>query len=159
MPAFYDDSKKSTYLSYRATGFTIRESVEFVGVTERTLRNWRRYDPEFARWDREALGELRQKLGDRYLEIEFRRNYRLILQKDYDVIKKSVEDKEPLTYQESQYLLKARSHYTPQQLETIERILSGSEGGGEEFDWTSFVLSLRGRGGEVHIAARRGEIE
>jgi len=158
MPVFYEDSRKAKYLSYRACGFTIRESKELVGVTERTIRNWRHADPEFERWDREAIGELREKLGNRFLEIEFRRNYRLILQKDFDVLSRSVEGEE-LTYQENQYLLRARSHYTPQQLETLENILSGRHDGGPEFNWTEFVLSLRGRGGEVHIAARRDEIE
>lgn len=153
VPYFPDDTNKSRYLSYRACGFTVTESIKFASIATRTLRRWRADDDEFRRLDTLGISELRKSVGDEFLEMEFRRNYRLILQADYNVISKQVRQ-EILTNDEHSYLLKARAHYTPQQLETLERIL-GEVDDKKEFDFTSFVLSLRGRGQELHIAASR----
>jgi len=147
-----EDSRKGKYLSYRACGFTIRESIRLVNVSERTLRRWRDADPEFAKIDLEGMGELRAKLGDHYIELEFRRNFRLILGQDYEIFNKAVEG-QPLTDKEHAYLLKARGHYTPQQLETIERLIG--EGGDEGFDFTKFVLSLHGERGDLEITGEK----
>lgn len=154
MPYFPDDSRKSKYLGYRATGFAIREAVHLTGITERTLRRWRDADPEFRRLDLEAVGELRAQLGDHYIAHEYRRNMRLVLQKDYDVLSQSV-DGGKLSDQDAAYLTKLRGFYTPQQLETLQKLIGESVG--EKFDWTEFVLKLRNSRGELELSARKGD--
>lgn len=158
VPYFPDDSNKSRYLSYRACGFTVTESIGYAGITLRTLRRWRAADAEFRRLDTKDIATLRNAVGDSFLEMEYRRNYRLVLQSDFDIISKHLKSKEnggdPLTDKEHQYLLKVRSHYTPQQMEILSKLTSGDEDR-ESFDWTEMVLSVRGRRGEIHLAAKR----
>jgi len=153
MPYFPEDSRRGKYLSYRACGFTIREAVSLTGITERTLRRWREADPEFRKMDLEMVTDLRARLGDHYIAHEYRRNMRLVLDKDFEVFKRSVEGEE-LTDKEQSYLIKARSFYTPQQLQIIREILGESDQ--KDFDWTEYVMRLRSREGDtVEIAARR----
>jgi len=77
----------------------------------------------------------RKELSKEYVEIEFFRNFRYALEKDYRVLKQSLTD-EPMGKQDHDYLLKLRSQYTPQQLQILEAIVSG-EGSG--FNFAKFV--------------------
>jgi len=129
------------YLSFRACGFTIRESCALAHVHEVTARRWRSENPEFGHLDTEGIGELVDKFSHRYLEIEFLRNYRLILKKDFEVIIKSIAQPTGLSSAENQYLLKARGHYTPEQLNIIKGLVQ--VGGLTEFDFTQFVLQFQ----------------
>lgn len=152
-PYFPDNTKKTKYLSYRACGFAIREALKMVGVSQRTVMRWRATDPQFHHLDTLGYSDVKAKLADRYIELEFRRNYRLVLQLDYDVLTKAAWGDE-MTTREERWLARVRQHYTPQQLEVLERIL-GEGGGGGEFDFTSFVLSLKRGGSELTLAATR----
>lgn len=122
LPYMLGDSKKAVYLSYRATGFAVREAIRLAGVTQRTVQRWRASDPTFNDIDGDKLPEIRKKLGANFTQLEFLRNYRLVLLKDFRIIKKSLS-KDELTKNEQSYLIKARSNYTPQQLEILQRLL------------------------------------
>lgn len=145
------DSKKSRYIGYRASGFTIREAASLIGVNQRTIVRWRQEDSVFANME-EQLPELRKRLGLEYANMEFLRNYRLILEKDYNIIMKSMKD-DALPVQEHQYLLKARSHYTPQQLECLKGMI-GDEAG-RPLDFTKFILSISRTREEVRVEATK----
>lgn len=142
---FSQDNKKARFIGYRASGFSIREACHLVGIHEKTLRRWRDPDGEF--YDshfveaESKLVELRKTLGLEYAHLEFLRNYRLVLEKDFRVLSKSIDQPTTLTQQENQYLLKARSHYSPQYLQILQDMIGGQKSG-ERFDFTSFVLSL-----------------
>ena len=136
------DSKKARYLGYRASGFTIREALAMVGCKQRTVEHWRREDSAFAAQEAQ-LPELRKKLGFEFANMEFLRNYRLILQKDFEVIGKSMGG-ELLTKQEAAYLLKARGSYSPQQLEIIKNFLSGQPTNLGTLNLTQFILERKG---------------
>lgn len=137
LPYNFDDDK-ARYLGLRSSGFTIREALKLIGKAHSTLSLWRK-SPEFVNLE-DRLPELRRQLSLEYANLEFLRNYRLILEKDYRVIKKSLTETELLP-QEHSYLLKMRSHYTPQQLQIIEALLGLGEASGG-FDFTQAILEL-----------------
>jgi len=148
------DSKKSKYIGYRASGFTIREAASLIGVNQRTIVRWREGDPTFASMEQQ-LPELRKRLGLEYASMEFLRNYRLILEKDYNIIMNSM--KGPLPVQEHQYLLKARGHYTPQQLESLKGMIG--DGTGQPLDFTKFIISISRTREEVKLEASKEQKE
>jgi len=137
------DSRKARYLGYRASGFTIREALAMVGCKQRTAEHWRREDSAFAAQEAQ-LPELRKKLGFEFANMEFLRNYRLILQKDFDIIGKSMEKNYTMTKHEAAYLLKARGSYSPQQLDIIKNFLSGQPTNLGTLNLTQFVLERKG---------------
>jgi len=143
---FHQDNNKARYIGYRASGFTVREAVKLVGIHQKTLSRWR--DPNSPWYDagfvdaENKLAELRKTLGIEYAHLEFLRNYRLVLEKDFRIIAKSIDQPLSLNSQEHQYLLKARSHYTPQQLEILQRLIGGVKGDGA-FSFTDFVMTLK----------------
>jgi hypothetical protein len=128
------------YLSYRATGFSKRESCALAKVGESTIRRWAAGNPEFNQLENEQIGNLVEQFGHKYLELEFLRNYRLALRKDFDIFLKSVAMPDSLTSQENSYLLKARGHYTPEQLAIIRKMVEA--GGLGELDFTQLVLQF-----------------
>lgn len=152
------DDARARYLSLRASGFTIREALRLIGYAHSTLSKWRE-QPEFVSLE-ERIPEFRQKLSIEYAGLEFVRNYRLVLEKDMRVLQKSLFPERddtglplPLDDQEQAYLLKLRSHYTPQQLQIMEALVKGDTGS-KEFDFTEFVISASREREQVRIAAR-----
>lgn len=151
---YYRDDDKARYLGYRACAFTSREAMKLIEKTMSCLSNWRT-DPEFVALE-QKLPEYRKELANEYCELEFSRNYRLVMEKDHQILKKSLEpDKEVLTddgsitipnmsKQENDYLLKMRGYYTPQQLSIMTAIGGGKNGatGDEVFDFTKAVLTI-----------------
>lgn len=128
-----------SYLSFRACGFTFREACGLAGVSESTVRRWKEAYPDFASLDqKEYVKELMDKFSYKYLEFEFLRNYRLVCKKDYDVLIKSISSPDSMSKQENDYLLKMRSHYTPEQLAVIQKLVA--TGGMEETSFTQLVL-------------------
>jgi len=154
VPYFPDDTKKSKYLSYRVTGFTMREALKLADVSETSIRGWRRTDPEFAKIDKAGLNELKEKLGAKYLSLQFSRNFNLVLQKDFKVLVKSLNEKE-LSKDDFQYLLKIRQFYTPQQLAIIQQIV-GEAPEATGFDFTKFILEIRREREEIIITGNNG---
>jgi len=137
------DDEKAMFLGYRASGLSVREALQMVNRGKSWL-SWIRTDARFA--DLEGrIPEFRKTLAKEYIELEFYRNFRLALEKDYQVLKKSIS-KEPdedgklhttvLSRQEHEYLIKLRSQYTPAQIQILEAVVTGSNGG---FDFAKFV--------------------
>jgi hypothetical protein len=136
---FGADNKKGKYIGYRASGFEIREALKLVGIHEKTLHRWRAADPQFVAHEA-SIAEYRKTLGVEYAHVEFLRNYRLILQKDFEIIAKSIRTPHDLDKDENAYLLKARGHYTPQQLEILQALI-GAKQHTPQFNFTQFILS------------------
>jgi len=141
------DDARARYLGLRSSGFSIREALKLIGKAKSTLSFWR-LDPEFVALE-ERLPEFRKNLANEYAVLEFLRNFRLILEKDYRILRKSLERTTTkdgktidvaLTEFEHQYLLKLRAFYTPQQLQVIEALAEGSSGDGGGFNFTEFIL-------------------
>lgn len=154
---------KALYLSYRMTGFSVREACKLADIHEYTVRRWRGTsqqegskhlaDPQFAELEAACSGPDRAKLRKEILHLLFTRNYRLVLERDFEVLMKALGKVEvrteagdyvkvPPSVEDHQYLLRARGHYTPQQAEVIERMIDPSEDGTAKFDITDFVFRM-----------------
>jgi len=140
LPYMLGDSKKTLYLSYRVCGFSIREALDLADVTQRSVMRWRRNDPKFKEMDTEKLPQVRKQFGADYTQMEFLRNFRLLLKKDFDIIMKLIKGL-TLSKLEQTYLSQMRKLYSPQQLEVLQRVLSGG-GAPASFNFTQFVINL-----------------
>ena len=149
------DDNRAKYLGYRCCGFTSRESLELISIAHSTLNFWRK-NPEFVELE-SHLTEMRATLGIEYAQLEFLRNYRLILHKDYDVIVKSLKYPDGMSDRDFSYLLKARAQYTPQQLSIME-VLARAEASDREFDFTQIVLKLSKEKHTLEIEGKANEV-
>ena len=138
-----DDRAK--YLSWLCCGFSDEEALYVLGLTRSWLAD-ARADSKFIELE-EHIPEFRKELSKEYIELDFQRNFRMVLEKDRRVIRTSlgmelVEDEETgemvaeqLSSFDQQYLLKLRSAYTPQQLQLLEAVASGGDGGFNFAEW------------------------
>lgn len=148
IPWPYDDNK-SMYLGCRACGFSVREAMRAVGVSKGAVSNWRAEDAEFVRIENN-LPEIRKALAKDYIELEFLRNFRMVLEKDRRVLEKALgyiikwneeegkNEVQELSREEHDYLLKMRSQYTPESFKALETIVGHSEG----FNFTDMVSGV-----------------
>jgi len=141
VPYYTEGGKKASYLSYLVAGFSVMESCKLGKVHLKTVFRWRREDSNFALIEEQCSTELRKRLADELIDIEFTRNFRLVLAKDFNILFKDAQDL-ALTDREQQYLLVIRKFYTPQQFAMIKQIIGG-DGSGEAFDFTKTVLTIR----------------
>jgi len=139
---YADGGKRARYLSYLVAGFSVMESVTLAKVHLKTIKRWREEDNSFIELEQKSLGELREQLSNQLIDIEFTRNFRLVLAKDFQVLFKDAQEK-PLTEKEQQYLLVIRKFYTPEQLARVRQLVSGKDDSGEAFDFTRTVLTIR----------------
>lgn len=149
------DDNRAKYLGYRCCGFTATEALQLTGVVHGTLTFWR-HDQEFV--DLEGkLPELRATLGVEYTQLDFLRNFRMFLKKDYEIITKGINYPDGMSDRDFQYLLKARSQYTPQQLSIIEALAKAQESG-IAFDFTGLVLKLSQEKRTLEIKGKKDEM-
>lgn len=133
IPYPFDDNR-GRFLGYRACGVSVREALHFLKIGKSALSNWRT-DPEFDGLER-RLPEFRQSLAKQFIELEFYRNFRFVLEKDYQVLKDSINKDKTLSKADSDYLLRLRTQYTPQQLQMLEAVVKGS---GDGWNFAKFV--------------------
>ena len=127
------DDNRARYLGYLACGFMPEEALYMLGLTMSWLEGVRAED-DFSTYELQ-VPEIRKQLSKEYMEIDFFRNFRMVLAKDEMVLKTSLgmlkdEDGEVVQMKpyDQQYLLKMRSTYTPQQLQIIEQVIRGTGG-------------------------------
>lgn len=143
LPAFdWDDEKKRVYLSFRICGFSRRESIAYTGVTQRTIYNWRAKDPAFKEIEQQDVVSMRRRFSKEAIMIEYTRNLRLVLKKDFQILDKALTDPTNMTKDETSYLGKIRAMYSPQQLQAIESLIEEATRTGASYE-------------EVIISARR----
>ncbi|KKM27389.1 hypothetical protein LCGC14_1575230 [marine sediment metagenome] len=117
------DGKRADYLSKRVCNFSMRESCKLANVSEKSVRRWREADPNFLHLDTEGITDLRKKLGNELIDMEYTRNFHLVLQKDFKVLYKDAIGS-TLTEDETAYLLKViRKHYTPQDIIAVDKAM------------------------------------
>lgn len=119
--------QKMQYLTYRATGFTFREACKLVGIKKTRVDLWRREDPAFRDFEINRLKELQHDASGEILRIEFLRNMRLALYRDFKVLFKAAQSLQALTPAEMQYLRLIRKHYTPQDLLALDKALAADD--------------------------------
>ena len=119
-----NNPRKASYLSYRAAGFSVRESCALVPVTFTTVKAWRRDDEEFRGWESgEKLAWLQSNVAHDLIQMEFMRNFRLCLRLDKKVLYRAALSLESLTPKEMEILKVIRKHYTPQDIIAVQRAL------------------------------------
>ena len=162
------DERKAKYLAYRYVGFSFNEAVELTGITAITVLRWRspdrrvggrqkgtQYDAEFATLESNVTTENRTRIRREVLQNLFTRNMVLILEYDYQIIRRvkglevtQVTDetghKEAMVVlpskQDLNYLNRMRGNYGPQQLMAMEKL---AETGPEEgFSITQLILNM-----------------
>ncbi len=141
IPTFSGDSKKARYLSYRISNFSIRESIKLAKVSDKQVRRWRDADSKFAHLDGDGLTELRKTMANEFLDMQFTRNFRMVLEKDFTVLYKDATG-DPMTASELKYMEKIRGHYTPQSLAMVKQLLKGGDID-KPFDFTSLTLQIQ----------------
>lgn len=130
------DDNRARYLGYLACGFTPEEALYMLGLTLDWLEE-QRQSTDFETFELK-VPEIRKELSKEYIELDFFRNFRMVLEKDYRVLKIALEmDGTTMTNQDHQYLLKMRSAYTPQQLQILEQVMKGV--GASDFNFARWV--------------------
>jgi len=141
------DDLRARYLGYLCCGFSDEESLYVLGLTRRWLES-ARLDEKFTSLE-ERVPELQRELSREYTEMDFLRNFRMVLEKDHRVLRVSLgmeleEDEDSgemvpveLSPFDQQYLLRLRSAYTPQQFQLLEALVSGKDSGWNFADWVS----------------------
>lgn len=144
LPYYTDGGKQARYLSYLMAGFSVTESVGLAKIHHKSVTRWRESDPKFVELEKAVSGPLREQLSLHLIDIEFTRNFRLVLAKDFDLLYKDAIGS-PMTQVEKDYLVNIRKFYTPQQLAMIKQLLAGttSDKGQDAFDFTRTVLEIR----------------
>jgi len=117
------DDNRARYLGYLACGFNPEEALYMLGLKLEWLEE-QRQDDSFSAFELK-VPEIRKELSKEYIELDFFRNFRMVLEKDYRVLYKALDEDALMTNAENQYLLKLRSAYTPQQLQIMEQVMKG----------------------------------
>jgi hypothetical protein len=119
-----NNPRKASYLSYRAAGFSVRESCVLVPVMFGTVKAWRRDDEEFRSWESgEKLSWLQSNVAHDLTQMEFMRNFRLCLRLDKKVLYRAALSLDLLTEREMEVLKIIRKHYTPSDIMAVQRAL------------------------------------
>jgi hypothetical protein len=138
---FIEGDNKATYLGYLIAGFSKIEAKRLTGIHDKTLTRWQQGDPDFVEFIAK-IPDVRERLSNQLLDIEYTRNFKLVLSKDFKVLYKDATGK-PLSEQEGQYLQSIRKFYTAQHLIMLRQLLSGKDESGDAFDFTKSVLEIR----------------
>lgn len=141
IPFIIEGDKKATCLGYLVAGFSRQEAVKLTNIHRKTLARWIEEDKDFADFI-EKMPEVRRGLSDQIVDLEYTRNFRLVLAKDFKVLYKDASGGK-LTEQESNYLNTIRKFYTPQHMVMLRQLLAGDGKKEEAFDWTKTVLEIR----------------
>ena len=142
LPYYTDGGKKASYLSYVVAGFSVTEATKLADVHLKSVHRWREDDPAFSVLEEQARTSLRRQLADEILDIEFTRNMRLFLAKDFRVLYKDAIG-QVLTEGEDEYLKLIRKFYTPQQFAMVKQMVGGNGKSEEGFNFTRDVLTIR----------------
>lgn len=139
-----DDRAK--FLGWCCTGFSDEEALYVLGLNRAWLAD-ARLDSKFTDLE-ERIPEFRKELSREYLELDFQRNFRMVLEKDRRIMQRALEMEleeneagemvpAEMTPYDQQYLLRLRSAYTPQQYQLLEAVVAGEDGGFNFADWVS----------------------
>jgi len=141
-----NNPRKASYLTYRATAFSVRESCMLAEVKFATVLKWRREDEEFRKWEEQRLPELQHSLVGDLVRMEFLRNFRLALRRDFKLLYKANYNLQGMSDREYELLKVIRKHYAPQDLLAIQKALEPDQGdlppGGYR---ESLTLTVEGR--------------
>ena len=160
LPYYTDDTKKTKYLSFRATGFTPTEARDLTPCDKRTVQRWREADSEFKRLEGVDIAELRQTHGAAYHSAEFQRNLRSFMELDRRIIARAhavLNDGMELSAMdtaEQGYLKTIRPLYSPAGLSAMMKAVNGDGDSSVKFDFAQLVQEM----GDVRTSFSRGRV-
>lgn len=154
IPLQSGDARKAGYLSWRATGFGVREACDLTPCSHGTLMRWRREDKEFAEFEDKFLQTLQKDVSKDLIHLEFLRNMRLALHRDFKVLWKAAYDLESLTDAETAYLKLIRRIYTPQDLIVLEKAVEPGDDSGTHTVVNAVIIHVDGKRVEDEAARR-----
>jgi len=144
IPHWIEGDKQAAYLGYLVAGFSKHQAVKMAHIHPKTLKRWMTSDQAFIDFvSKMHLPDIRHTLNDQILDLEFTRNFKLILAKDFAVLYKDAVGIKPLSEHEQDYLTAIRKFYTPQHLVQLRMLLSGKDESGKAFDFTQTVIEVR----------------
>ena len=123
IPLQSGSQKKALYLSYRATGFPVKQACDLAEMSLEDLHRWRKQDEQFRIFETDKLYELQQTVGADVVRLEFLRNFRMIMKKDFLVIRKALFDEDNMSDDEFKYFMAVRKHYTPNDMLALEKAI------------------------------------
>jgi len=136
------DDERTKYFGCLCSGFSVREALVWIDRSKSWLSE-RRHDAKFVELEG-RIPEFRSELAREYLGLEFFRNFRLVLEKDFRVLKRSLGLERStdgkavgMTAQDQSYLNRMRTQYNAQQLQILETIVSGGGSGWTFSKWVS----------------------
>jgi len=116
--------RKASYLSYRASGFSVREACMLAEISFAAVKKWRREDEDFRRWESgDGLSWLQHNLASDLFQMEFMRNFRLALRLDRKLLFKANYNLGGMTDRETSLLKAIRKQYSPQDLIALQKAL------------------------------------
>lgn len=116
-------AQKESYLCSRAVGFSIAEAARLAGAEPSMVTVWRKLDPEFRRLEDNELPKQSRRAPDDALRMEFIRNMRLVMNRDFKILYKASLSLDTLSPVEYDYLKRVRKHYTIAELLNLERAM------------------------------------
>jgi hypothetical protein len=127
IPLLSGSSNKARYLSYRATGFPVKQAAVLAGVRKHQVALWRKNDKEFLRIEMEELPKLQKTVAKDVLLMEFDMNLRLAMHADYRVLYKAATAPGTMSEEELTIYKAARPHYTPKSRMDLENAVKPPE--------------------------------
>jgi len=116
--------RKASYLSYRASGFSVREACMLASISFAAVKKWRREDPDFRKWESgDGLAWLQNNLAHDLFQMEFMRNFRMALRLDFKLLYKANYNLGGMTDRETSLLKAIRKQYSPQDLIALQKAL------------------------------------
>ncbi len=154
IPLQTGDSRKAKYLSWRATGFSVREACVLTPCTHGTLMRWRKEDAEFAKFETEFLRTLQKGISKDIIYMEFSRNMRLAMFQDFKVLYKAAYDLDSLSKNEREHLKMIRRLYTPADLVVLEKAVAPEDANKGNVTLNAIIIQVDGQTVEDESARR-----
>ena len=132
IPLLSGNASKARYLSWKASGFSVRESARAAEVTQATVMRWRKTDDNFRELEITYVRDLKRNLAADLLKLEFLRNMKMAMFKDSRVLQKAMGPLELMTERDFDYLKRIRPLYVASELLNLDRALAPEYEGAEE---------------------------
>lgn len=149
-----NNPRKASYLTYRATGFSVRESCVLATVSFGTVLRWRREDEQFRDYETNQLTFLQHTLVNDVQRMEWMRNFRLVMRADLKILFKANYNPKGLTEDEHEYLLQARKSYKPSELLALAKALEPDLGERPDIKIDKAIIMVDGKEVDDELAKR-----
>lgn len=125
IPSLFGVSQMATYLGYRALGLTTQQALLMMHEDEDALDYWALTNPQFKKFELEALPLIQKYAAKELIRLGFMRNQTLLMAQDQRIINKALERGiNQLSKNEFDWLKTIRKHYTNADFLAIEKVIN-----------------------------------